>query len=175
MQFVYHMKPNQMVGTVLFPLNQLKIKIPKAYGTQITKYIGRESLLDESIPLLNCKWGDVLHFSPLNPKVIFQSLCEQGIHLNSATWFQVPISLLPEAKTMLYKYENDHVDLSNNQIIPFNSKMYNELKHLPLETLQYYKDSAAKGQKPLLFHRVPHVMTQTQIDIDHCQLIEWSD
>jgi hypothetical protein len=69
-QFVYHFKPKNMVGDLLIPLNQLRDKHPMTYAEHVTKYKGREKLLEKTIPLLNCLWNDVLHISPIHPQIV---------------------------------------------------------------------------------------------------------
>ena len=41
-EFLYHRLPDNLVGSCLYPLNQLKLKLPSVYGAQANKYIGRE-------------------------------------------------------------------------------------------------------------------------------------
>ena len=44
------------------------------YKGHARKYEGREHLMEEIIPILNCKWNDVVQFSALNPQVIVDKL-----------------------------------------------------------------------------------------------------
>ena len=45
MSFVYHAVPRDMVGDVLYPLNQLEAMRPGLYEFQESKYVGREAAL----------------------------------------------------------------------------------------------------------------------------------
>jgi len=54
MKFVYHLKPKNLVGDFLIPLNQMD-RESKLFHEHSAKYKGREHLMDVIIPKLNCK------------------------------------------------------------------------------------------------------------------------
>ena len=66
MNYIYHIKPEPFMGTSLIPLNSMD-RNSALYKNHAEKYIGRENLMLEVIPKLNCKWNDVVQFSTLNP------------------------------------------------------------------------------------------------------------
>ncbi len=68
MIYLYHSVPKNLQGNILYPLNTLKEKHPEIYEQQVSKYVGREHMTQQRIPILDCLWNDVLHFSAVNPK-----------------------------------------------------------------------------------------------------------
>ncbi|MBK8551651.1 MAG: hypothetical protein IPL53_11555 [Ignavibacteria bacterium] len=70
MNYLYHRVPKNLRGNVLYPLNTLKEIHPDLYEQQASKYAGREHITCQIIPILNCLWNDVLHFSAVNPEEI---------------------------------------------------------------------------------------------------------
>jgi hypothetical protein len=169
------MEPANMFGRVLFPLNRLKTENPATFEFQASKYRGRESLMEERIPMLDCKWNDVLHLAPIDPRKVYQAVTGVGISPDKPTkWFKIPISKLNPAETVIFKYEREDADLTPDQVISFDASIYSELSEVPLDALEWYRHCADKKRKPLLFHRIAHVMTRTPIDIQDCELIDWS-
>ena len=70
MIYLYHSVPKNLEGSILYPLNTLKGKHPDIYEQQVSKYVGREHIKEQRIPILDCLWNDVLHFSAVNPKEV---------------------------------------------------------------------------------------------------------
>jgi hypothetical protein len=67
MVFVYHGVPSEIVGDVLYPLNQLATIAPEAYELQRSKYLGREAVLDARISPEGLLFNDTVHCAPLHP------------------------------------------------------------------------------------------------------------
>ena len=65
MSNIYHVMPDPFIGTSLIPLNQMDKK-GELYKFHSEKYKGRENLMEEVIPLLNCRGNDVVQFSAIN-------------------------------------------------------------------------------------------------------------
>jgi hypothetical protein len=72
--YLYHMVPADMQGTVLHPLNSLKQSHPELYVAKASKYQGREHVMDQFLPTLECAWNDVLHFTAINPEELKRSI-----------------------------------------------------------------------------------------------------
>jgi hypothetical protein len=47
---LFHAVPNEMVGSVLYPLSELEQVNPQAWGREREKYTGREHVLDVRVP-----------------------------------------------------------------------------------------------------------------------------
>jgi hypothetical protein len=41
---------------------------PEIWREEVRKYAGGEGLMEERIPLLDCKWNDVVHLFPFIPQ-----------------------------------------------------------------------------------------------------------
>src|SRR4051794_29627475 len=73
MSFVYHGVPRDMVGDVIYPLNQLAALAPDAYQYQRSKYTGRESVLDYRIPGTDLLFNDAVHCGAIHPNHLFHA------------------------------------------------------------------------------------------------------
>ena len=172
MKFLYHGKPEDMIGTVLFPLNEMQVTLPEIYKLEKAKYADRESLMEEIIPILNCKWNDVLHLSPIDPKIVYQELINAGFSPSKdALFFKIPVDQINESLTVVYKYENGNK--TPDQFLKFSKEIFQNLSELPTGTKAWYKECAASKKRPLLFHMVPHILTKSSIDITNCEVVSW--
>jgi hypothetical protein len=75
---LFHTAPNRMVGTVLYPLNELEDVDPETWRQERKKYAGREQVLEKRVLPLNCLWNDVLHLSAVHPADIIAALDDVG-------------------------------------------------------------------------------------------------
>lgn len=174
MQYIYHRKPHNMVGNILYPLNEMKKTLPEVYISEAAKYKGRESLMEEIVPILNCKWNDVLHFSPIEPSIVYQELVNAGLSPDKdEAFFKVPLEYLDEELTVIYKYENEVGELIPDQFIKLMKNSFRNLSELPAGTKAWYKYCFENKRRPLLFHLVPHILTKSSIDISKCETVFW--
>lgn len=177
MGFVYHLRPEKMLGEVLYPLNKLREQSVELYEKEKKKYLGREYLLKEQIPPLGCLWNDVIHCSPVNPKKIAEALLATGFKIKQSTFFKIPIGHLPDE--IIY-YKNSFggkgatLPLSENDFLPINKNEFLELEDIPTETKKYFMEVfQLKKQRPLLFHHVPHVLIKGVLSVQDTETIEW--
>ncbi len=105
MSYLYHNVPKNLHGNILYPLNVLKQIHPDIYDQQVSKYFGREQLLKLQIPILECLWNDVLHFSAVNPAEIKQAFIEAGGNPDfTMNYYQVDPKLISPENAVLYLY-----------------------------------------------------------------------
>lgn len=162
-----------MIGNILYPLNEMKIKLPEVYISEAAKYKGRESLMEEIVPILNCKWNDVLHFSPIEPSIVYQELLRAGLTPDKdQAFFKVPLEYFDEELTVIYKNENG--DLIPEQVIRLEKNSFSNLSELPAGTKAWYKFCFENKKRPLLFHLVPHILSKSSIDVSSCEVVKWS-
>ena len=69
------------------------------YKNNVQKYDEREELLDVRIPLLDCKWNDVVHFSSIDTTLIAKEI----LHIN------------PDQKFRRAQYFNIHINQIANK------------------------------------------------------------
>ena len=182
MSVIYHMITQNFKGNTLYPLNQLKTQFPEIYAAQAQKYIGREVLMQRQVPLLNCLWNDVLHFSPLHPSKIRAALVSVGFKWNIRPWFAIdPIVsgfCSENAVIFLNTPPEDPTELSNFDF-PKSDFVYFSLEHLekltkmevPSATLEYLRFAKNNNERPVLFNHVPHVFYRGAIDVSDVEIV----
>lgn len=160
MLYVYHRVPKNMIGTMLYPLNELKRLYPEIYDAQVKKYEGRERLLTAEVPPLNCLWNDVLHLTAVSPQELKANLAKANIELPSVPWFKIPASSIVGENSIAFTYRRDL-----NNAIPifkeyevFDPHRIDMYRAVPHETIEYYKQKKKEGVRPLFFHLVPHIL-----------------
>lgn len=171
--YLYHKVPVKMIGKILYPLNSMQQKLPQVFEKEAAKYKGREFLMDELIPVLNCKWNDALHLSPIEPNLIYSALFEIGFKPEDSLFYKIPISLIDDKKTAIFKYENEDGEMGNDQVVPWQKNLIYSMTELSAGTKQWYQSCFSAKRQPLLFHLVPHVLTTEPIDISNCEIVSW--
>jgi len=151
-----------MIGDVLYPLNELKRSNPHVYEKEVMKYTGREHILEDIIPMLDCLWNDVLHFSPVHPSLIKSALAECGKEFH-AEYFEIPADMFDPKNTILYL----NGEMAKKD--PLNWKEYDpallpRYSQMPELTKKYYKEKLEKGEQPLLYAKIPHVLYRGSMD-----------
>src|SRR3989344_769337 len=168
MNYLYHRIPKNMKGNILYPLNMLKKKYPDAYEDQVGKYIGREHIMKQRIPMLDCLWNDVLHLSPVHPSEIKKSLIESGNKPDFIlSCYQIDPTLIDveNAIIYLYSFRDRGEDIKKEDFISYSISNLGRLSSIPQATKEYYKEIFSKDLRPLLYHRIPHVLYKSSLDI----------
>lgn len=168
------MVPINLQGNILYPLNELKEIHPDLYEQKLKKYAGREQILLHVIPVLNCLWNDVLHFSAVNPKELKQALADAGGNGNIIMkCFKVDPNLIkPEnAIVFLYSHSEYKDKLNEENFIPFNPDDVAKYSSMPQASKDYYRETISLGKRPLLFHRIPHILYKGKLDISGLEIV----
>lgn len=164
-----------MQGEVLFPLNTLKNTHPDLYEKEASKYVGREQIMQHKLPVLNCLWNDVLHFSAVHPSEVRQALIEAGRTKSfDIEFFEVDPHLLTTENTIVYLYKHSNMadKLKEDNFAKYNPDDMAQYSALPQETKDYYKEMLSQGKNPLLFHRVPHILFKGSLDTSKIRRIK---
>ncbi|MEK7460312.1 MAG: hypothetical protein AAB628_02040 [Patescibacteria group bacterium] len=171
--YLYHMVPEDMQGTTLHPLNSMKGTHPELYLSKAAKYTGRERVMENFIPTLECAWNDVLHFSAVNPEEIKKSLIEAGMSPRQLKFYQIDPSLLDPEKTTIYLYQEKMSEdkMNKENFSEYNSEKLAEHSILPQVTKDYYKEKFGKSERPLMFVGVPHILHKGSVDISDFPVI----
>lgn len=189
---LYHMVPKKMEGNILFPLNKLPEKLGDAgevvYQEEVKKYSdtnGREDLMKKIIPDLdNAKWNDVIHLTPIHPKIIRDAIKEtlkkigKGRDLPHWDYFEIDPSVLNFQNTVVYLGKDKPIseEFSQEDFEQFDPSNLEKYSHLPNETLAHYEESIVKNNKmPTLYHLTPHILTKDSIDIRNSKIISTKD
>ena len=170
MNYLYHMKPKKIVGEELMPLNKLKEMYPEVYNKEVEKYSGRLIVTKRKVFPLNCLWNDVLHFTAVHPSKINLALEIVGFDKLTTEWFRIDAKTLNPRLTTIYLYgerkvkNEDFTEFSTDELIKYNT--------LPDQTLDYYKEMHEKGERPLLFHFVQHILYKGSINFKNFEEIK---
>jgi hypothetical protein len=174
MNYIYHWVPKDMQGEVLYPLNTLKNIHPEVYEKEANKYVGREQLMQQRIPILDCLWNDVLHFSAVHPSEMKKALLEAGrTKLFDIEYFEIDPHLLDPENTVVYLYRHNNVTdkFKGENFAKYNPDEMVQYSVLPQETKDYYIEMISQDKKPLLYHRVPHILFKGSLDVSKIKKI----
>ena len=164
MTFLYHHVPDEMQGSVLYPLERLKVRDPALWARHVEKYKDRSGLLKSRIPILDCLWGEVLFFSPVHPQKICNALRKAGIN-KTIRCFEVPARLLcRNSAVMLPTLEDGRIFVS------YAACSVNRYTEIPQHTIDYYRSCG--GEMPLLYHGVPQILHRGTLNIAGLRIVE---
>lgn len=164
-----------MDGTVLYPMNQLQMIKPDIFESKASKYIGREFLREDVIPILNCKWNDVIHLSAVSPQKIegiYNSIL--GRPTSPQRFFQIDSSALLPSDTIIYWYKEAERKnkFKEGNFEAFGIDKLKDCDIIPPETVAYYKEMFSQNKRPLMFYRIPHILFKGTIETKNTSIIE---
>jgi len=173
---VYHRVPSNLIGSVLYPLNELKRVHPEAAATHLKKYRGREALLNRRIPHLDCLWNDALHLSAVHPSKIKSALEEARHILPPYNWFEIDAALLSPDRTVLWEYpESERArgdwTLDDHEVIPFDPGSLDRYSEVNARTRRYYA-RFKPGERFLLFVGIAHVLFKGSVEVGGLRVIQ---
>jgi hypothetical protein len=104
-QHVFHRKPPDFRGTVIYPLTRLEAVHPDLFEAAVAKYRGREWLMDEVIPLLGVRGKDVVNCAPIHPHAVYAALrrCDPQ-PVAAREWFAIPVERLRPHRVVYFKH-----------------------------------------------------------------------
>jgi hypothetical protein len=175
-RFVYHRVPVNLIGSVLYPLNQLKQVYPGVAAFQFKKYQGREAVLSVRIPRLNCLWNDVLHFSPVHPTKIKAAMEETGHTTGSRRWryFEVDAAFLSPSNTVIWEYRehhHPHLLIDESECLPFQPHLLDKFTEVGDWTRRYYAE-VKPGARVLPYVGISHVLCKSHLKVEGVKIIE---
>lgn len=173
---LYHIVPKDLEGDFLYPLHELARERPHLARAAAEKYSGREHLMDVTIPILGCRWNDVLHLTPLHPKKTKQALVAAGFSAREFRFFVIPPAAIAKGTAVYFKNSKDtggRYDFELGEFTPFDPAAYRELEAVPDAQIRYFDESKRRGERPLLWARTPHVFYRGNIDVASLETIVW--
>lgn len=167
---IYHIKPADVKGETLMPLNKIKQLDKAVYESKVKKYNGREVLLECIIPKLNCLWNDVLFFSPVHPQKIKDLRDELNLKWNLFNWYELNPNDIPDfaKNTVIYDSEEKQkgdFSIDEKEIIPFSLDELEKLREIPEATKRHYKIMNALGEPIFIFYQIPHILYKGSIPV----------
>ena len=191
MEFVYHGAPREMVGDVLYPLDQLAAVHPGLYAVQKSKYDGREQVMAFQVPHLNRGFTDTVHCAPIHPYRLFSARWAlgfdpprqpEGTHF-SGLFFEIPLERILACCVVWYRWETLWINGAPGEDVPFappadefepfDALRYRRLSAVPSAHLDYLRRMKARGERGLLFVHVPHGLVAGPIDASGLRPIAW--
>jgi hypothetical protein len=175
--YLYHWVPADLEGHILYPLNQLKSIYPSLYVTKAAKYQNRQAVMQARLPLLDCLWNDVLHFSPVHPSKVQEALAEAGFGHKPRRYYEVdPLAKgfnATNAIIFLHQRLNpEKFQLEEADFRAFHAGELSSLEEFPAATLAYYREMFEQGRRPLVYLYVPHILYRGALDIRDVKVIE---
>ena len=170
MTYLYHFVPKNLQGHILYPLNQLKEKLPEVYQKEVAKYAGREHVMQMKIPFLNCLWNDTLHFSAVNPREAKKALDDAGYDRAMViSYYQVEPELLDPRDTVVYLNEpsEDNDRMREENFVHYRPDEVDRFAYIPEATKKYYREKISEGKSPLMYHQIPHILYRGTLDVSN--------
>ncbi len=174
MDYLYHRVPYNMKGDILYPLNSLKESMPDVYEKEVKKYAGREALLGVRIPIVDCLWNDVLHLTAVHPSEVKKALIDAGRPADlQMRYYSIDPSMLDLEKAVVYRYLQESLtDIGReDNFQSLELSMVACLSVMPEVTKEYYREMNVQGKKPLLYHKIPHVLYRGTVEVSQLQII----
>lgn len=171
---LYHLVPKELVGSVLLPLSQIRTEHRQLYERYVRKYEGREDLMDDEIPGLDCRWQDVVFLTALTPSTIRELHEEAGFEFPELRWFQIDPATLETNRLAIYwyRYSQREQKYAPENWQEFSSELLPELQKIPDATRQHYSDAASNGRRPFAFFRTPHILYKGALDVTGCPVVQ---
>jgi len=166
--------PDQLVGSVLYPLNELRAHAPDAWQRELLKYEGRPSVRELRVPPLDCLWNDVLHFGTVHPARIVAALEAAGVEPTRRRFFAVEAATLDVDRTVIFLNRRDEgrPRMDDAQWLPFEGTLPPKLAQLNEATRRYYRECASDGTRPRLYACLPHVLHRGPLETRGLPVVE---
>ena len=180
---VYHAVPPSMTGHVLFPLNQLRLKLPELYDRQVAKYAGREQVLQFRIPGLGVLWNDALHCAPIHPYWVAKARAEAGVVTSNfgTECFRIPLDRFSHHPAAYFRNATFWINGRPGEDMPdeppldqfsaFDPHRYRELPRVPEAYPAFLAEMASLGRRPLTFPTIPHVLVAGPVDVSGLEVV----
>ena len=178
MSYIYHLKPEPMEGSELIPLNLMSAD-SELYKGHALKYEGRESLMEEVIPILDCKWNDVVQFSALDPQLIVNELKkhEPELKLIRKEYYKIHVNeIIGKYDAVVFERKTPRIKkdftIEDSELDVLDAK-YKEIRSVPEATINCWKKAKREGDKLLWFPFIPHILVKGRIetsDFELCRL-----
>lgn len=171
---LYHLVPAPLTGPDLMPLNRLRERHPDVYAKHARKYAGRGDLPEDPVPGLDCKWGDVLFLTAVEPATIRELHEEAGLELPPLRWFEIDPTALETDLLQIYwyRYTERHRKFDTDNWVAFEPCLTPLLRLVPEATREHYRGAAQSGRRPFAFFRIPHVLFKGSLELAKLRVID---
>lgn len=185
MAFAYHLCASDFEGDILYSLDSLRLTFPNIYEREKQKYDGREGVLEYKVPLLGITWTQTVNLSALNPMHLIEERKRLGVPLSklqSRHLVKIPLERLEKSRCVLYASSEHWINSRpGDQNVPltppekdfreFDPANYVEPTTVPRAHTEYLLEQHRKGEVPLGFVFIPHILVANQVDISGLERI----
>jgi hypothetical protein len=167
---LYHIALQRLVGKELVPLNKLRYESFALYNQAIAKYQGRGELMRVVIPPLNCLWNDVVFLTAVHPSDFGRVFEQAGSSLRKGAFYQIDARTLDRNRLAMLLYEGK--DEETRVFRSFSFSDFPKYARIPDGTVEYYRAELAAGRRPLIFHKIPHILYKGSINVAEAPIVE---
>ncbi len=169
--YMYHHVPDDQIGDVIYPLNQLKEKFPDIYEKQFAKYDNIQEK-DVEIPGFGY-WNDCVNLMPVSPGLVKKELEKYG-HDTNWQWrfYKIDPEKLDGSKLILMVMNENNGTLERT-FIPFSKEAFNKYCHIGEATRTCFQKAKENNEQPNTFTRVPHVLYKNSINTKNLEIVEF--
>ncbi len=184
-QFLYHLCAPDMRGSLLYPLNELRQRLPDVYAREREKWAGRESVLEFVVPGLGVPWANTVNLSTLDPRLLVEARARLGVpvsRLLARRLVRIPLERLAGRAAVRLDSQTHWINSSPGEDVPleppseafsaFDPDSYEETLEVPPLHLEYLERQRVRGQVALGFVFVPHVLVAGSVDLSGLQRVE---
>jgi len=186
MAYLYHLCAPDFRGNILYPLNGLWNHFPDLYEREKEKYVGRESVLEYRIPILDAVWGDTVNLSTLDPRLLVMARRQLGIPFSQLLMRRlvcIPVERIATLPAVRYDSASHWRNSSpgdssvpatppDHEFAAFDPAQYQETYEVPSLHREYLQRQLAAGERALGFVFVPHVLVAAPIDLNGLDIID---
>ena len=163
---VYHMflGDEPLRDNILYPLSDLKTKHPDIYESNMLKYNGRQHILQQRFPYLDCSWEEVIFLSPVHPDKVTSALAQYFRRvIPSIPYHAIPLADLSTSNLVLWLFRTRVYDPA--EVVLMGEARIEQYMEIPEATTAYFQEQNSKGERPLFFMHIPHVLHKGLIDV----------
>jgi hypothetical protein len=174
MHYIYHAVPEKMIGNNLIPLNSMQDIDDSLRNSYMSKYRGREDILERKIPILDCLWNDVVQLLPIHPQKIFELQKRLGFLqvVPNYRFYKINLSLLDRKHAVVFFKSSPGED--NIVVKLLGDVDFDAIQQIPRATVDYYKSVRKTNELPFNYQFVPHILYKGEVNISSAEIITLS-
>lgn len=169
--YIYHHVPQNQNGEVIYPLNQLKEKLPDIYKKQFAKY---DSIQEKDVEIPGFGyWNDCVNLMPVDPGLVKKELEKYG-HDTSWQWrfYKIDTKQLSNSKLILI-IMTDKDSVLKRDFLPFTKENFEKYCHIGEATRAIFEKAKDNNEQPNTFALVPHVLYKDSINTKNLEIVEF--
>lgn len=169
--YLYHHVPQNQVGDIIYPLNQLKENHPDLYTLHYAKYNDIKEK-DVEIPGFGY-WNDCVNLMPVSPGLVKEELEKYGLDTNwEWRFYKINSDNLDLSKLIIMVMTDDN-GVQKRMIIPFSKEAFEKYCHIGEATRTIFQKAKENGEQPNTFARIPHVLYKGSINTITSEVVKF--